>query len=80
MGAEKVPQMLKQKTSIEKLKTILKRKHYDVACNFAEKDGYPYEVIAEIWRIYGDSCYEKVVKEVISRECTVKQLISIREL
>ena len=56
----KIMQTLREKNSIDKLEAFIKKKHYDVALNFAENEKFAPEVLADISRYYGDFYLGKV--------------------
>lgn len=80
MGNNKIAQILKAKTNIEKLEHFLRKENYDTAYRFAKNEKFSEEVLAEISRYYGDFYYKKVSKCFILRVCIKKLSKNIRTL
>ena len=60
-GANRIVQILREKTNIEKLEIFLKKEHYDIAYKFAKNENFSDEVLADISKYYGDFYYKKVM-------------------
>ena len=60
-GNTKTTRILREKQNVDKLKSFLTKKHYDVAYKFAKNEKFSDEVLADISRYSGDYHYTKVI-------------------